>query len=435
MKGHAAAILALILCLAAAGCSSSGSVSNANESSFTVSEDTPASSTDSSTDSKPSDESSGSDQKTRVGNTEEIVDKDGRHIGEITAVSTTLTNKGIFYTVNESDKQSVDEYSISDNNTVVYCLYDPEKNESYDLGSIPGQDYEAGYARTELNGRLYTLITTGNALDNTPDPLILLQFDLDSRTIKQFTISDNGFPYTAMTAVNGKLLVLNHDQTDILKDRIYLFDPDTEKTEQVLEFELKDNKGDTIRNMYSDGESIYILRLVFDGENNVRMMLDTYGTDFKKTAETDISDIFRKAASESRIAVSDMPNEMMQMVSRFIILDRSNIYYENFSVTHFLADISTSELYDISKGTDSILQASSGSGKPFFFHAYDMNSDEKAVYEWNSGKLEKKVINTDDSRYYITWATAAPDGRRLTQMEYLDPGNSNNKLPIKLYYM
>jgi hypothetical protein len=45
------------------------------------------------------------------------------------------------------------------------------------LGRLEDQGYEAVYARTELDGVVYTLAVTGNPMDKTPDPLWLLALD------------------------------------------------------------------------------------------------------------------------------------------------------------------------------------------------------------------------------------------------------------------
>ena len=286
MKRYFSLLICALLCIGIAGCSKEPENTKArvsDKSSITESADETTENSKSVTDER-------SDSIETNNNMMEVVDKDGKHIGKIPFNSgMTLTNNGIFYTTSISGTTSPDTIAVGLNegekDVVVYHLYDIKTDESYDFGSIPDQDYEAGYCRIELNGKLYTLITTGNAMDNEPDPLILAEFDLTDHTISQYRISDNGFPYTAMTVVNGKLLILNHDQTDVLNDKLYLFDPESKQTEQVMQSELNGNTGDTIRSMYSDGKSIYILRLHFEGDNNVAMFLDTYDLDFKKLSE------------------------------------------------------------------------------------------------------------------------------------------------------
>ncbi len=457
MKRFSVIILAAMLCIGAAGCSKSSDNDGSKASSdmrFSDKRDSlPESSQPSETESSSAVKSDTEKIDTKDPDTEnsdteqphenvvvlEVADKDGKHIGEIkSSGAVTLTDSGLFFMTRKisvpSDNTAITTETNSERVTS-YHLYDPEKNERYDLGDINGEDYEAGYDRTEINGRLYTLITTGNALDNIPDPLILLEFDLNAHSVRQYKISDNGFPYTAMTEVNGKLLILNHDQQEQLSDRLYLFDTQTGESEQVLQFELNNGTGDTIRQVWCDGEDIYILRLEFANGDAEKMFIDTYGKDFKKLYEKDITSVIRKSAEES-LASDDVRNEMKQMVSGFRVIDKKYVYYENFSAVHFLADIESGKLFD---EINELSLISSGSGKPFFYYIYkgnavDYTKGENAVFELKNGSLEKTVFSPDDERYYITSASVSPNGKRLIQTDYTSPDDRSDTLPAKLYY-
>ena len=434
MKRYFSLLICALLCIGITGCSrESGDTEAQVSDKSSITESTDETSENSS---NASDEQS--DTKETVRNMMEVVDKDGKHIGQIPFNSgMTLTNNGIFYTTSISGTTSLDTIAVGLNegekDVVVYHLYDIQTDESYDFGSIPDQDYEAGYCRTELDGKLYTLITTGNVMDREPAPLLLAEFDLTEHTISQYRISDNGFPYTAMAEANGKLLILNHDQTDVLNDKLYLFDPESKQTEQVMQFELNGNTGDTIRSMYSDGKNIYILRLHFEGENNVTMFLDTYDLDLKKLSERDISSMLKESAGKNLVP-EDVANEMKQMVSNFMVLDEKYVYYENFSATRFLGNMEDGKLFSETEGKGDMFLASSGSGAPFFYCIFGGGENENIIYEWKSGTLEKTVFKADDDRYYITAASRSPDGKTLIQVAYTNPEDRNDTLPMKIYY-
>ena len=189
-----------------------------------------------------------------------------------------------------------------------------------------------------------------------------------------------------MTAANGNLLILNHDQTQQLYDKVYMFDTDTKEVSQVLQFELTDNKGDTIRQMYSDEKNIYILRLHFEDESYVNMFVDTYDFNFKKQYENDISSMLKESV-EKELVSEDVLNEMKQMASRFIMLDGKYIYYENFSATRFFGNTENKQLFNEINGMS---LASFGSGKPFFYYIYG----ERTIFEWKNNTLEKSVLKT-----------------------------------------
>ncbi len=434
MKRYFSLLICALLCIGITGCSrESGSIETQVSNNSSVTESTDEASEDSKNE---SDEQS--DTKETIKNMMEVVDKDGSQIGHIPFNSgMTLTNSGIFYTTLIQGATKSDTIAVGLNegekDVIVYHLYDIKTDESYDFGSIPDQDYEAGYCRTELNGKLYTLITTGNAMDNEPDPLILAEFDLTDHTIIQYKISDNGFPYTAMAEVNRKLLILNHNQTDVLNDKLYLFDPESKQTEQVMQFELNGNTGDTIRSMYSDGKNIYILRLHFEGENNVTMFLDTYGLDLKKQSEKDISSMLKESAGKNLVP-EDVANEIKQMVSRFMVLDEKYVYYENFSSTRFLGNIDDGSIFSETEGAGDMFLASSGSGTPFFYCIFGGAKNENSIYKLKGGALEKTVFKADDDRYYITAASRSPDGKTLIQVAYTNPEDRNDTLPTKIYF-
>ena len=419
MKQHIAFMLAALLCVGLTGCNQKTNDRENIKNSI-------------------SNEQFGNKEKDLNTPTVEIVDHHGTHIGSIFQnTGTTLTNNGIFYSTVYSENVSTDTISteITDGNkeTVTYHLYDLQTNNDYVLGSIPDQDYEAGYSRTELNGKLYTLITTGNALDQIPDPLFLAEFDLITHTVNQFRVSNNGFPYTAMTSVNGKLLIVNHDQTDKLDDILYLFEPDNSETKEVLRFELKDDSGDTIRQMYSDGENVYLLRLRFENKS-VKMFLDTYDNDFNKLSERDISSFLEKGSDNSLVS-DDIENEMKQMVSKFMVLDKRFVYYENFSISRFFGNLENGEILEETKGVGDQFLAASGSGNPFFYYAFGGGKNENAVFELKNNSLSKSFFKADDTRYYITAASINQNGNRLIQVDYINPDDGNDTLPTKLYYI
>ena len=433
MKRYFSLLICALLCIGITGCKGSGSTEVQTYEKSGVTESTIETSENSK---NISDEYS--DKKETDKNMTDIVDRDGRYIGQIPFnTGITLTNSGIFYTTVISGSASPDAVTVGMNegakDKVIYHLYDTKTCESYTFGSITDQDYEAGYCRTELDGKLYTLITTGNALDKDPDPLLLVEFDLQAHTINQYTISENGFPYTAMAEVNGKLLILNHDQTDVLNDKLYLFDTESKQTEQVMQFELNGNTFDTIRSMYSDGKNIYILRLHFEGENNVTMFLDTYGLDLKKQSEKDISSMLKESAGKNLVP-EDVANEMKQMVSRFMVLDEKYVYYENFSSTRFLGNIDDGSIFSETEGAGDMFLASSGSGTPFFYCIFGGAKNENSIYELKGGALEKTVFKADDDRYYMTAASRSPDGKTIIQVAYTNPEDRNDTLPTKIYY-
>ncbi|MGN0470412.1 MAG: hypothetical protein ACI4GV_05820 [Acutalibacteraceae bacterium] len=353
--------------------------------------------------------------------TAEIVDKTSKQLGKIHRNSVaTITDYGIFYTAYPEN--------ANDGKTIEYHIYDPKSNKDKLLGTLDNQSYEAAYARTELDNKIYTLVMTGELLDNEKDPLWLLEFDMSSCTMAKHKLTENGFPYTTMTVANGKLLIIDHDQQDIQYDRILEFDPITNSIKSVLSFDLSnDLRGDTLRQVYCDENNIYLLRLNFVSDSDIKMFLDTYDMQYNKQSEMDISSMLAETVSNN-LAPEDFFNEMKQMANCFAILDGRYIYYENFSASRFLGDLKSGKLLI---ETDSLFTASSGSGKPLFFYQYGGNE----IFELKDGKFEKSVFNANDNRYYITFASSSSDGSRLIQTDYINPDDRNDTLPSLLYYI
>ena len=383
----------------------------------------------------------------------EVLDKSQKKLGQFQqSGGAVVTDKDIFYSAAQTDAQNqkVTEYHLylPDENK-------PEENKDVLLGSIKDLSYEATYARTELGSKEYTLVMTGNLMDSEKDPLWLLEFDLDKHSMQKYQISNNGFAYTAMAAANGKLLIINHDQELNLTDRLYEFDPATCGIRQVMSFELNELIGDTLRQVYSDGSRIYLLRLHFDEESNVRMFVDTYDMDYKKLDERDITLLMVKANANMLMA-DEVFNEMKQMVSRFIIFNKDCIYYENFSATHFLGSLTSLELLDESSEA---VCASFGSGTPFFFNhellktssnsSEEQSEQEKQEEEESAAEQEKELpyyfewagdgfsqypMTFSDSRYYIDSGSRSQNGSLMLQTSSFDPERKENPLPLQIYY-
>lgn len=411
-------ILAMILI---SGCAADDS--STEESKTDTESHTPAAVDSAPADSQPDAQSELEEE--RKNETTEVVDKDGRHLGEIAHNGGfTVTDRGIvysYYADNGEDKKQA------------YSLFDSKSGKSIRLGRIEGEVFENTFNRVEIGDHVYTLAVVGNVFDDQPDPAYLVDIDLNGMTSIQ-TVSDDAFPYMAMCRHGDKLLYMLHDQQDVLYDRVFEFDPKTGKKKEVITAELgNDEKGDTLRQLWSDGERVYVLRIKMNTRSDVKMFLDTYGKAYSKLSEQDISDLLKKA---SHLAVNDdLNNEMIQMVSHFEVIDGRYIYYENFSTSRFFADLETGELLI---DTNGLFTAVNGSGKTFWY--WLMGGSEtglepglNALFELKNGTVEKSLLNApEESKYQIYSASASPNGTSLFYLGYADP-QTGEKLPPKLF--
>lgn len=123
------------------------------------------------------------------------------------------------------------------------------------------------------------------------------------------------------------------------------------------------------------------------------------------------------------------------MVSKFMVLDKRFVYYENFSISRFFGNLENGEILEEIKGVGDQFLAASGSGNPFFYYAFGGGKNENAVFELKNNSLSKSFFKADDTRYYITAASINQNGNRLIQVDYINPDDGNDTLPTKLYYI
>ena len=363
-----------------------------------------------------------------------IVDKDGNKISEVSMYGNNfLTDHGVLYTKLPKEE---------DDSVIEYRLFDTETKEDKKLGEMSGLSYMTAYSYIEMNGKFYALAMTGELLDDTPDPLLLLEIDLEKGGINQYVISENGYPYVALCQAGQKVLAFTHDQQSdgLLYDRVMEFDPATQTLREVMTFKFKEHvAGDTVRSLYSDGKNIYLLR-VHVVDNVSSLILDTYDMSYVKTGEQDITRLFLDSVPSSDIisvepvtASDSKEADMYYQVSRFFITPEGDLFYCNFSDEIFLVNLKTGKAHEL----DPLFRASFGSGSPFF-GTICQNVDEEypginQVFHLKDGNLESQEIDLFGDRYSIDFMQTTPSGKEALYMSIMDPGHLNTDYPCILY--
>ncbi|MBO4356088.1 MAG: hypothetical protein J5850_04465, partial [Clostridia bacterium] len=211
-----------------------------------------------------------------------IADRSGTMLGEIdNRANFTAIDEGVFYSV----------FTLKENSytgTAEYRFFSMKDKTDVFLGKMEDQGYEAGFARTEIDGTVYTLAVKGNPAGDAAIPLLLLAFSTANRTMKTYTISEHGFPYAAMTVSGGKLLIMNHEMTKEKTDKIYEFDPSTEKTKEVLKFLSSDN---SLRSICGTDNGFYLLRLKLNKGGEDEIFIDQYDEKYVKISDQSVGDI------------------------------------------------------------------------------------------------------------------------------------------------
>ena len=336
-----------------------------------------------------------------------ITDENGAELGRIDhSANFTAVDGGLFYSV-----LTLPEYSFT--GTAEYRFFSFKDNSDVLLGKLEDQGYETGFARTELNGVLYTLAVRGNPAGADPVPLLLLAFDLTNKTMKTFTVSEYGFPYAAMAAVGGKLIIMNHETSGDKAEKLYEFDPAAEEMREILSF---DSSVDSLRGVCAAEGGFYLLRLKLNGGEN-EMFIDLYDEDHAKVSEQPVGDALVNAITEipTILGREDAVSQMGLNVSRFELVGGRILVYENFSVSRVAVDIETGETVF---ANDDNYSVSTGSGGPIIYRLdFDAeNVMEPELIAIENGGLRRIEFTPDEAHRLIQFVSASESGVRAVLM-------------------
>ncbi len=333
------------------------------------------------------------DSSVTASSTMPILDQEGNRLGEIDSrAACTAADSGILYSIFVPQ-----DYQFTAN--AEYRFFNLANRQDIHLGTLENQGYEAAYTRTEYNGKIYTLALAGNPLSESPAPLVLLAFDPAAGSMKKYTVSEYGFPYTSMAVSDGKLLIMNHEMDAAKNDKIYEFDPASENIRDVLSFT---SETDSLRAVSSSADGFYLLDLKINSSAENELFLERYDKNYNKISEQSVNETLIKAVMEinGMTERQDALNELGMNVSRFAVEDDRYLIYENFGLTRVIADLQTGETL---LAKDDLYSVSIGSGTPIFYRMdFDAeNIEEPDIICMIDGKLEKLSFQPTDSHKLI----------------------------------
>ena len=330
-----------------------------------------------------------------------IMNESGAKIGEIDhQAGITALDDGIFYSVFNVDANS-------HTGPAEYLFFNLKDKTDVLLGNLEGQGYEAGFTRTELNGVVYTLAVKGDPYKEAV-PLLLLAFDTANRTMKTYTVSEDGFPYTAMATIDGKLLIMNHETVNDRIDKIYEFDPSTEKIREVLAFP---STADSLRSICAADHGFYLLRLKLNVDSENEMYIDRYDENYQKTSELPVGDILVNAITTIHGILNrqDAWNEIGMNVSHFSVIDDRYMVYENFGLSRVIIDLQTKETL---LAKDDNYSISMGNGAPVLYRV-DYVADptsEPEIFSLEDGKIRQSSFVPDKDHTLVQVVTTSANG-------------------------
>ena len=250
-------------------------------------------------------------------------------------------------------------------------------------------------------------------MDDDPDTLWLLAFDPMKETMSQYAVSEHGFPYAALTAVNGKLWIMNHEMDAQKADKIYEFDPATGKIKEVLSYDGRLEGEGSLRGIYADENTFYVLKLVNPGSGN-DLVLDSYDMEYHQIGKRALGDLIIPAGLNvhGMTGENDVRNEFGMMVSRFAVLDGRYLFYENFAILRAVVDLGTDVA--LFAGED-LYSISNGGGQPALYRL--IFSDEElalsTILTLREGKLEEFAFTAPAGPAFVQNISRSPSGNWL----------------------
>lgn len=332
---------------------------------------------------------------------------DSRH-NQIGAVDSrafcTAADTGIFYSIFQLPEGSFTA-------TAEYRFFRRDDGADIRLGTLENQGYEAAYTRTEHNGVFYTLAVTGNPFDDGPDTLLLLAFDTAAGTMKQFPISDHGFPYAAMAVSDGKLLIMNHEMTEPKCDKVYEFDPAGEQVKEILSFSAQN---DSLRGVCAGEEGFCLLRLRLDAGQEAELFLDRYDREYRKVSERSLNETMIPALQQIPGIMSrqDALNELGMNVSRFAVAEDRYLVYENYGLCRVVLDLQTEQA--VFAGDDNYAFSLGGSSPALYRLDFDAETaGQPEIQELRDGALQAVPFEPKGDCKMLQGVSRAPAGTWL----------------------
>ncbi|MBR4655602.1 MAG: hypothetical protein IKO68_03265 [Oscillospiraceae bacterium] len=337
-----------------------------------------------------------------------ILDPDGGRLGGIDGrAACTAADAGILYSV-----FAPSEYQPTA--TAEYRFFRTADRKDLLLGRLEDQGYEAVYARTELDGVVYTLAVTGNPMDKTPDPLWLLALDPAGETMTKYQVSEDGFPYDAMASVGGKLLILNHETLAARCDKLLEFDPASGALRELLSF--PDDGTVSLRGVCAATDGFCLLRLRLKNGNPAELLLDRYDNEGRKRSERSLNETLIPAAKSvsGLVNEADILNEFGMMVSGFSVQEDRYLYYENFGTLRAVLDLDRGEAL-LSK--DDLWCLSRGSGSPAVYRLdFDGDRESPEILALRDGEWAEVSFELKDEHRMLRVLSHSPGGTWLLQL-------------------
>lgn len=276
--------------------------------------------------------------------------------------------------------------------TMDYYLMDPQTGTSEKLGSVEHVGRELNDKAAVIENKVYIPVYMADPFV-LGKPTVLLEIDVEKKTLTQHTITESGFMYGSIEAFNNKLVLNLTDASEPQKDRIFEYDPATAEVREVMSVLLsRQGSSKAYRGLYNDNGTLCVLTARYEDDRAQQLVIERYDADYKLVGEWDITDITKAFLSRYPYDPEDVEGEFRQFMYRFEIVDGRYLYFENASTTRYIADLGTDpDAYFANKGAAKFVELNGvmlqqfGSGNCFVVPWFE---DEPGEYTGRYFKIE-----------------------------------------------
>lgn len=290
--------------------------------------------------------------------------------------------------------------------------------ESVKLGSI-----QNGYLRplhgVVLQNHLFTFVVT---MEGEEPVSRLMDLDLGSHTMSELYSEAGSFYFNSMVSDGDRLLFVKVMANE---SRVEEYNLSTNEKKILKSFPFDDAKalGESVRCVYTDGDTISLLLVVKETEDSVQLRVDVYDRNMQLLESKDVT------------GISDREDELRQRIAYFTYSD-GLMYYQNISSTRFfgrITDAGLEKFMDLDIVHKMAYDATQYSDTRLLFCS---NNESNALYllDMKTGNIRKSSFFADDRNYQFVNIFRDVNNDVLIVMGGRDP-SINQEMPYRLYYI
>ena len=299
-----------------------------------------------------------------------------------------------------------------------FHLYTFATGESVKLGSVQNL-YMRPFHGVVLQNHLFTFVVT---MEGEEPVSRLMDLDLGSHTMSELYSEAGSFYYNSMVSDGDRLLFVKVMANE---SRLEEYNLSTKEKKVLKSFPFDDAKGlgESVRCVYTDGDTISLLLMVKETEDSVQLRVDVYDRDMKFLESRDVT------------GISDREDELRQRIANFVYSD-GLLYYQNISSTRFFGKVTDTGLEKCMDVDIVHKMAYDAVQNPDTRLLFCCANESNALYllDMKTGDVRESSFFAEDRNYQFLNIFRDTNGSLLIVMAGRDP-STGQKLPYRLYYV